>query len=136
MWSALPAPTKAEKLRMDLIVEGGCVCCLQFAGLVCLCEVHHLTVGGKHGAPRLGHAHTVGLCVWHHRGNPYPWPEATMAGLVGPSYAREPSEFRRVFGGDEGLLRLQSARLAVVVSWYLIPPGRYADPALPGGFGP
>jgi hypothetical protein len=141
----LPAPTVAEALRMRLIVEGGCICCWEYAELGVPCEVHHLTIGGHHGAPRRGHAFTVGLCVWHHRGNA-PLPQAFgihvsptaayLHELVGPSYARLPGTFRDTFGGDDALLRLQSLRLARVAGSYLIHPGRYADPHRPGGFAP
>ena len=145
MSSALPAPTVAEARRMDLIVQAGCICCWEFAEFGTPCEVHHLTIGEHHGAPRRGHAFTLGICGWHHRGE-RPLPLALRLGrpptaqllteLVGPSYARTPNAFREVFGGDEVLLRLQSRRLAEVAATYLIHPGRYADPALPGGLAP
>lgn len=130
--SALPAPTKAEALRMALVVEAGCICCWAWAQLATPCEVHHLTVGGKHGAPRRGHAFTIGACPWHHRGVGSPALEAQ----VGPSYAAAPLPFRRAFGGDGRLLEIQSGRLAAVASTYLISRGRYADPVLPGGLSP
>lgn len=136
MSSALPAPTKAEALRMRLIVECGCIACWWFAERTAWCEVHHLTVGGKHGAPRLGHAFTVGLCLWHHRGQLGSLSARSMAREFGPSYAIEPALFRRRVGRDEGLLRLQSRRLADVVATYVLSPGRYADPHLPGGLSP
>lgn len=143
--TGLPAPTVAESRRMDLIVQGGCICCWEFAELGTPCEVHHLTIGEHHGAPRRGHAFTVGICGWHHRGErPLPLclrlqrpPTAIyLTELVGPSYARTPNDFRRAFGGDDVLLALQSRRLAVVAATYVIHPGRYADPVLPGGFAP
>lgn len=144
MSSALPAPTRAEQLRMDLITQGGCITCWAFAEVGCVCEVHHLTIGGKHGAPRRGHAYTLGLCPWHHRGAIDPaqaqrlgvYTPAGMAELVGASYARLPVLFRTTFGRDDALLRIQSRRLEQVAASYLIHPGRYADPALPGGFAP
>jgi RecA-dependent nuclease len=113
-FSTGPAPTKAEAKRMDLIPEAGCLACWIVTGRLVACEVHHLTIGGKHGAPRRGHAFTVGLCGWHHRGIP--------PLRAGPSYAREPSAFRRQFGDDAALLQLQSRRLAVVAATYLIRP--------------
>ena len=143
--TGLPAPTVAESRRMDLIVEGGCICCWEFAELGVPCEVHHLTEGGHHGQLRRGHAFTVGLCGWHHRGS---WDYATWEAIgrpagkvyasaaVGPSYARTPNAFREAFGGDDVLLQLQSRRLIQVAATYLIHPGRYADPALPGGLAP
>jgi hypothetical protein len=141
--TGLPAPTVAQARRMDLIGEGGCICCWAFAELATPCEVHHLTIGEHHGAPRRGHAYTLGLCAWHHRGRrplscgaqPSPSRQQLLH-LVGPSYAETPNDFRRVFGGDDALLVLQSQRLIVVASTYLIHPGRYADPVSPGGFRP
>ena len=124
--SSLPAPTKAESLRMDLIVQAGCIAHWQL-GKVCACEVHHLTVGGKHGAPRLGHAFTVGLCSWHHRGVG-PLPARVMEAEIGPSYARNPRAFRQQFGDDSALLRIQRVRILAVVRSYLIPPGEFACP--------
>lgn len=123
--TGLPAATKAEALRMRLIVEGGCICCWEFAEVATPCEVHHLTVGGKHGQLRRGHRFTVGICPWHHRGEAQ-MPATVMAGLVGPSYARQPLAFRQLFGDDEQLLRLQGLRLQQVHDSYLISPGVYA----------
>lgn len=126
--SGLSSPTVSESLRMRLVAEGGCVACLLFAGLVSPCEVHHLTVGGKHGAPRRGHGYTVGLCPWHHRGVSAGGGAAAMERELGPSYALSPVRFREMVGGDDGLLRLQARRLADVVATYMVSPGRYADP--------
>lgn len=145
--TGLPAPTVAEARRLDLIVLGGCICCWAYAELGTPCEVHHLTVGEHHGQVRRGHAFTLGICAWHHRGQrPLPLVLAAglqrapspelMADLVGPSYAIEPNAFRREFGGDEVLLQVQSRRLAEVAAQFVVHPGRYADPALPGGFAP
>lgn len=123
MISALPGPLKGEALRMRLIAEGHCVCCVAFANVFCFPEVHHLTMGGRHGAPRLGHAFTVGLCGWHHRGVG----NASLVLTLGPSYARQPAPFRARWS-DTQLLVLQAAELARVVSTYLIHPGPYACP--------
>lgn len=62
------------------------------------CEVHHLT-GGLHGQRRQGHAFTVGLSPWSHRGD---WqsvaPSKEYARMVyGPSYALEPRAFREAY---------------------------------------
>lgn len=122
--SSLPAPTKAERLRMDLIVQAGCICCWAAGQIFTACEVHHLTEGGKHGAPRLGHAYTIGLCPWHHRGVGV----ARAWTHLGPSYAREPVWFRERFGGDAALLRLQADLLADLAASFVIHPGKYACP--------
>lgn len=131
---------------MRLIGEAGCICCWEYAELGTACEVHHLTSGGHHGQVRRGHAYTVGLCGWHHRGAiDLDWIPRharrrisleSLAEEFGPSYALEPNEFRRTFGGDPTLLILQSHALARVARTYVIHPGRYADPARPSGFAP
>ena len=119
-FSTGPAPTKLEGVRLYLIPEAGCVACWLAIQRVVFCEVHHLTVGGKHGAPRLGHAFTIGLCSWHHRGETHlPLRQRIR---LGPSYAKLPVEFRETFGRDDVLLRVQRERLAVLASTYLIRP--------------
>jgi hypothetical protein len=104
-------PTKHEAARMEAIREIGCVIARHVQGVYVPCEVHHLTVGGKHGAPRRGHRYTVGLNPWSHRGY-------TLAGmfqhelemLYGPSYVLEPRNFRTQYP-DEWLLRQQDELL-------------------------
>jgi hypothetical protein len=100
-------PTKAERARMDAIKEQGCVLA-RFLGVGWLpCEIHHLTLGGRHGAPRLGHMHTVGLNSWSHRGVPLDgWSSAKCREVLGPSYAREPRAFRELYP-DARLLEMQ-----------------------------
>lgn len=120
--TSLPNPTKAEALRHDLIREGGCICCWIYAELHTPCEVHHLTVGGKHGAPRRGHAFTLGICVWHHRGVG----STSLIASVGPSYHHTPRKFREVFGNDDELMIVQARVLRRVHNSYLISPGIYA----------
>ncbi|WP_329768936.1 Ref family recombination enhancement nuclease [Stenotrophomonas maltophilia] len=102
-------PTIAQQQRMDAITEIGCIVCDALGHGFMPCQVHHLLVGGKHGQKRRGHAFTIGLCPWHHVGEP-------MAGLshsacadrYGPSYAREPRRFRQEIGTDDYLLDLQN----------------------------
>lgn len=98
---------------MDRIPELGCLACrLQGLGKV-YAEVHHLTIGGKHGAPRRGHAFTIGLCLWHHRGRVFEgWSFARCRQEAGPSYAERPRLFRETYGDDDRLLELQAERLA------------------------
>lgn len=88
------APTKAQQMRFVAIKEIGCIVCLA-RGMVCPAEIHHLTVGGKHGQKRRGHDYTVGLCVYCHRGIGNP------ADYGGPSYAREPKAFRALWPDDK-----------------------------------
>lgn len=115
-------PTKAEAARMDSIHEGGCVIARHLglyveAGdgerLPIPCEIHHLTVGGKHGQKRLGHRYTVGLNPWSHRGVPFSaYTARECRAMFGPSYAREPRAFRELYP-DETLLAWQDQLLGV-----------------------
>lgn len=92
-------PTKAEQERLDAIKEVGCIIA-RILGLGFVpCEVHHLTVGGRHGQKRLGHDKTVGLNPWSHRGA---WslvaecPDTAQL-TYGPSYAETPRAFRELY---------------------------------------
>ena len=104
-------PTLAEAAWLRMVKEAGCVCCAargydrEPGGP--LAEAHHLLSGGI----RRGHLHTVGLCAWHHRGV-NAW-GSRQCGLraYGPSFALEPSRFRRVFGTQEELLQIQEELL-------------------------
>lgn len=99
-------PTRAQEERFFLIREIGCIACLS-RGITRAAEVHHLTIGGKHGQKRRGHDFTVGLCSWHHRGE-NAFGSASLGELTyGPSYAREPRKFRETFGHDDKLLAEQ-----------------------------
>lgn len=95
-------PTKRESARMDAIKESGCVIALYRLGQSLPCDVHHLTLGGKHGAKRLGHRYTVGINGWSHRGVLVvpEWSEAIHRARLGPSYAKEPRAFRAMFSDD------------------------------------
>lgn len=101
-------PTKAEQERLDAIKEIGCVVArLRGLGFV-PCEIHHLTMGGKHGQKRLGHDKTVGLNPWSHRGA---WSLVSSNRQLarwdfGPSYADEPRAFRELYP-DWYLLEMQ-----------------------------
>lgn len=101
-------PTKAQKARFYAIQEIGCIVCRRHRRLKRAAEIHHLTVGGKHGQKRRGHDFTIGLCSWHHRGvNAFGNP-SLGATTYGPSYALEPRKFRERFGNDDQLLRYQN----------------------------
>lgn len=99
-------PTKAQQARFDAIKERGCIACAM-RGLNRMAEIHHLTVGGKHGQKRRGHDYTVGLCPWHHRGE-NTFYDASPEAIYGPSYALQPRKFREVFGQDDVLLAYQN----------------------------
>lgn len=102
-------PTVAQQQRMDAIKEIGCVVA-QALGLGFIpCEVHHLTVGGRHGQKRRGHDFVIGLNPWSHRGEPFGGMRAdTCERLFGPSYAKQPRRFRQEIGSDDYLLDLQN----------------------------
>jgi len=83
-------PTAAQQVRMDAIREIGYIVARSLGLGYVPCEVHHLTVGGKHGAKRRGHDFTVGLNPWSHRGEPFGGMSAeTCERLFGPSYAKQ-----------------------------------------------
>lgn len=105
-------PTAAQAARFDAIRERGCIIAhlLQLEKLPA--EIHHLTIGGKHGAKRRGHDYTIGLNPWSHRGEPLNgWTIAQCEATLGPSYARNPRAFRERFGGDDALLQFQNELL-------------------------
>ncbi len=123
--SPLGEPGIAQRLRWDRIRDVGCLACrLRYPRMGSVpCEIHHLTVGGRHGAPRLGHEHTIGLCTWHHRGESDHPDKTRLRRWIGPSYAREPSAFREEFGDDDFLLMAQNELLAAHRSLTSIFPG-------------
>lgn len=106
-------PTVAQQQRMDAITEIGCIVAhrlgIRFGDCPVPAEVHHLTVGAKHGAKRRGHDFAIGLNPWPHRGEPFgDMSAARCEELFGPSYARQPRKFREEVGSDEYLLHLQN----------------------------
>lgn len=90
------------------IVENGCIACRK-RGFHVPPEEHHLNEFGWAGHARRGPEFTIGLCPWHHRGEPlFPSASPSVArtrALLGPSLAKEPIRFRQVFGDDDDLLR-------------------------------
>ena len=59
----------AAILRYLRIHEIGCLACRR-RGWVRPCQVHHLNLDGKAGQKRRGDPYTIGLCPWHHVGEP------------------------------------------------------------------
>lgn len=109
-------PTKDQEARFQAIKEMGCIACrLNGAGQIgAFPEIHHLTIGGKHGQKRRGHDFTIGLCGWHHRGcGNFLYP-SVMKATYGPSYALSPRGFRETFGNDDFLLGYQNELLGIV----------------------
>lgn len=106
-------PTAAQLARWWKINDpddgAGCLVC-HILGIGRLpAEIHHLTVGGRHGQKRRGHDYTIGLNSWSHRGEPLPgWTIEECERRLGPSYARSPNAFRERFGDDDTLLALQN----------------------------
>lgn len=98
-------PTKAQETRFMAIKEIGCIACRMRGIKAGDAEIHHMTSGGKHGQKRRGHDFTVGLCAYHHRGEPVPF-------NLGPSYALQPRLFRETFGDDDALLAYQNRLIA------------------------
>jgi len=107
-------PTRAERRRLAMIVELGCVACrIECRGGYSAPEVHHLVDGGK----RLGHAAAVGLCPWHHRGAPrYGWNTALMTSYFGPSLHHDARAFHSRYGEDEALLAFQNRLIEQAVA--------------------
>jgi hypothetical protein len=108
-------PTKAQQARHDAIREAGCIVArMRGLGFV-PAEIHHLTIGGKHGSKRRGHDHVVGLNPYSHRGYPFGGMSAARCEeLFGPSYARQPRLFRETFGQDAALEAFQAQLLGEV----------------------
>lgn len=105
------AATKAERARMNSIKEEGCVIARHLGVGWLPAEIHHLNQGGRHGGRRLGHAFTVGLNPWSHRGVPLDgWTAERCREVLGPSMAREPRAFRELWS-DELLLEMQNRLL-------------------------
>lgn len=109
------APTTKQLARFNNLHRVGCVACWLFAQKRRPCEIHHLTIGGRHGQKRRGHDFTIGLCDWHHRGVA----DHTLPGLMrdayGASYALEPKAFRDEIGEDEHLLEAQGLMIALLL---------------------
>lgn len=98
-------PTVAQQAQMYAITDIGCIVARTLGLRYVPCEVHHLTVGGKHGQLRRGHELTVGLNFWSHRGEPFGGRTAAQCEApFGPSYAKQPRRFRQKIGTDDYLL--------------------------------
>lgn len=106
---SIPAPTKAERIRMAAIVERGCVACLtEHDESLNPVEVHHLLDGGV----RRGHRFTVALCRYHHRGiPPDPLNQREAENFLGPNLYHDGKGFHARFGDDDELLAFQESIL-------------------------
>lgn len=98
------AATLSEKKRMELIKGLGCVACVLNNYPDVQCEVHHVVEGRK----RLGHSQTMGLCLWHHRGEiELDYTRQQMGGMLGPSLAHGSYDFAENFGSQATLVKVQ-----------------------------
>ena len=104
-------PTKAHELRFAGIKEGGCIVAyMRGLGWV-PAEIHHMTVGSRHGQKRRGHDYTCGLNPYSHRGELFNDLSLEQCRrLFGPSYAISPKEFREMYP-DDRLLEAQDMLL-------------------------
>jgi hypothetical protein len=94
-------------LRYRRIYDVGCLCCRR-KGWFSPCQVHHLNADGKAGQKRRGDVFTIGLCPWHHVGEPLSgMTEAQCRARFGPSL-KSSRAFREAFGTDDSLLAEQN----------------------------
>lgn len=99
-------------LRYQRIYQIGCLPCRRM-GFHHPCQAHHLNLGQHAGQVRLGDEQTIGLCPWHHVGEPLEhWTLADCRELLGPSMKHEPVKFREFFGSDQALLAWQNELIA------------------------
>ena len=123
---AIGRPTKAQQARQDAQRLHGCAMChLRGCAQPNQTEIHHLTTGDLHGQKQRGQDFTVGLCGWHHRGDPRDFEsyggacriERDMRNGYGPSFALHKrafmDELSRALGerSMEALMRWQDSRI-------------------------
>lgn len=106
------APTAEDEVRFAAIKKAGCIVArLRGQGFL-ECEIHHLTITA--GSVRRGHAYTIGLNPWTHRGEPINgWSADKCYELLGPSLKLHGRAFKAAFGGDMTLLKHQNDLLGV-----------------------
>ncbi len=98
------AASLTEKKRMELIRGLGCVACVLKNYPDAACEVHHVV----EGRVRHGHRETMGLCLWHHRGEVSEgYTRQQMGGMIGPSLAHGSYDFADNFGSQATLVAVQ-----------------------------
>lgn len=94
-------PTKSESARMARIKQLRCVACWDTPFCCGVTEIHHLLSGGR----RRGHAFSVPLGVWHHRGIPLPsYSLIEATAIFGPSLRLSSRAFHERYGTDDELL--------------------------------
>lgn len=108
------AMTQAESARITSIKAKGCLACLQLGYTwdenAPQPDAHHLLSGGI----RVGHDATVALCKWHHSSRLVVdgWDALTHLFQLGPSLLQHPARFKKQFGDDDSLLKMQEEVLA------------------------
>jgi len=110
----LPAPTKAQRRRMEALKSAGCLICAQYLGIETpLVEIHHQNLDQHAGQARISHDHTIAICPWHHQGTkPNHVSVAEMLERFGPNL-KMGRWFRDAYGSDAYLLHLQNEALGV-----------------------
>lgn len=104
-----------DQRRYEQLVGFGCVACWiahnpTEGGRV---EIHHLV---DKGYRRLsgGNQATIGLCSWHHRGEPHiDYTVGHMRMMYGPSMALEAKLFADIYGTQRELLARVNEMLSV-----------------------
>ena len=108
-------PTIEQEKRHQAIRDAGCIVAHKLGLSKIPCAIHHLTIGGKHGAKRRGHDFVLGLNDWSHQGIPtMGWSPERCREVLGPSYAKEPRAFREQIGYDHELEELQARILGEI----------------------
>lgn len=115
-------PTKAEQNRLDAVHALPCIACaLEIEEAAkkgrelkqpFRTEAHHLVDNGTRKNSG-GHAATLPICTWHHRGICLPRHTSTeMALKYGPSFAKSKHDFVMRYGGERILLVETDALIA------------------------
>lgn len=105
MHRAIAACNAEQQRRQDRCREFGCVACHMEGHPGVVPEIQHLTTCGR----TISQDHTIALCPWHHRGEPFPIPSKKLAAkLMGPSLAVSARDFHARYGSDEELLTMQN----------------------------
>lgn len=108
------AMSKQERQWVAAVKHIGCILCRRLGyhreegGP--LAEAHHLLSGGI----REGHMDTVGLCAWHHRGQPVfgGWNHKSHRRELGPALSEGSMAFSAKWGTDKAILEEQEKLVA------------------------
>lgn len=106
--------TKAGKRRFIDLQMVGCICTRLDGNADDSnpepADIHHIVLGGK----RLGHAYTLPLSPWFHRGVVPSWCASAEQAeyLIGPSLARNKRAFTARYGTELELLGIVDRHLA------------------------